>query len=271
MKVYIETNDVSSFTTLPSVPATGTQPYSRIEQTALRMKKQYFKTVPDYPILRGKNGKPYFAQTDSLFFSGSHTKNFLVTAMAKSNLAIDIEQYRSKHFQTIAAHAFTEYEQRQLARSKTIEKDFFLLWTIKEADIKLQGATVFTIKNAVRLDIKNKCAYCGEADTNSLSITNCIAGKGRLPMKKNSSSKDPRTLKGDIFAPEKRPQKWIPYKHTIFSFHLTKQSAQKVEHFIASMIITGQHPDISVNWHHSTVSDERIIIERIFAYPAQRI
>lgn len=234
MKVYIETDSVSSFAN--PQPATGTQPYSRIEQTALRMKQQYFKMLPDYPILRTKNGRPYFAHSTSLFFSGSHSKNFLITAMAEINLAVDIEQCRPKHFHHIAAHAFTEYEQKQLVQSKKLERDFFLLWTIKEAHIKLQGASVFDIKNAVRIDLEKRSAYCGAADETPSSA------KRMMP---NS----------------------LPYKHTICSFHLTKQTAHTSEHFIVSIIIAGQHTDFSFKWHNSTVPDECITIEQIFSYP----
>ena len=63
--------------------------------------------------------------------------------MADKNIAVDIEQCRPKHFQAIAEYAFMETEQQWLAQSKAIEKDFFLLWTIKEADIKLHGGSVF--------------------------------------------------------------------------------------------------------------------------------
>ncbi|MGI5101835.1 4'-phosphopantetheinyl transferase superfamily protein [Treponema vincentii] len=117
------------------------------------MKKLYFNTHPDYTILRTKNGRPYFAHTDALFFNGSHTKNYCITVMAEKNIAVDIEECRPKHFQAIAEYVFTETEQKRLAQSAAIEKDFFFLWTIKEADIKLRGGNIFSIKDAVSINL----------------------------------------------------------------------------------------------------------------------
>ena len=147
VKVYIEIEALSSFSD------SAVLQYSIIEQTALKMKKRYFNEHPDYTILRTKNGRPYFAHTETLFFSGSHTKNYCITVMAEKNIAVDIEQCRPKHFQAIAEYAFTATEQDQLAQSTAIEKDFFLLWTIKEADIKLHGGSVFSIKDAVHINL----------------------------------------------------------------------------------------------------------------------
>ena len=147
VKVYIEIEPLSSFSD------SAVLQYSIIEQTALKMKKRYFNEHPDYTILRTKNGRPYFAHTETLFFSGSHTKNYCITVMAEKNIAVDIEQCRPKHFQAIAEYAFTATEQDQLAQSTAIEKDFFLLWTIKEADIKLHDGSVFSIKDSVHINL----------------------------------------------------------------------------------------------------------------------
>ena len=147
MKVYIETKDLSSFSNFAVLP------YSRIEETAIEMQKRYFNNHPAYTILRTQNGKPYFAHTDTLFFSGSHTKKYCITVMAEKDIAVDIEQCRPKRFRSIAEYAFTATEQKQLVQSTAIEKDFFLLWTIKEADIKLHGGSVFSIKDAVHINL----------------------------------------------------------------------------------------------------------------------
>ena len=147
VKVYIEIEPLSSFSD------SAVLQYSIIEQTALKMKKRYFNEHPDYTILRTKNGRPYFAHTETLFFSGSHTKNYCITVMAEKNIAVDIEQCRPKHFQAIAEYAFTATEQDQLAQSTAIKKDFFLLWTIKEADIKLHDGSVFSIKDSVHINL----------------------------------------------------------------------------------------------------------------------
>lgn len=217
VKVYIEIEDLSSFRDF------APQPQSRIEKTALKMKKLYFSEHPDYTILRTKNGKPYFAHTDALFFNGSHTKHDCITVMAEKNIAVDIEQCRPKHFQAIAEYAFTETEQKRLAQSAAIEKDFFLSWTIKEADIKLRDGNIFAIKDAVSINLL-------EAPVAAVTA----------------------------------------YSHSIFSFYLTKVSAQQTSHLVASIIIAGLHRDIEFVWHHSIESHTHITVEPLFAYPVQR-
>ena len=216
MKVYIEIEDLSSFR--DSAP----QPQSRIEKTALKMKKLYFNTHPDYTIMRTKNGRPYFAHTDALFFNGSHTKNYCITVMAEKNIAVDIEECRPKHFQAIAEYAFTETEQKRLAQSAAIEKDFFFLWTIKEADIKLRDGNIFSIKDAVSINL----------------------------------------LEAPVVA--------TAYPHSIFSFYLTKISAQQTAHLVASIIIAGHDTDIEFVWNYVAEPYTRITVDPLFAYPVQR-
>ncbi|QSH96869.1 4'-phosphopantetheinyl transferase superfamily protein [Treponema medium] len=131
------------------------------------MKKRYFNEQPDYTILRTKNGRPFFAHTETLFFSGSHTKKYCITVMAEKNIAVDIEQCRPKHFQAIAEYAFTATEQDQLTQSTAIEKDFFLLWTIKEADIKLHDGSVFSIKDSVHINLPEGTAVKDTAADNT--------------------------------------------------------------------------------------------------------
>ena len=187
------------------------------------MKKLYFNTHPDYTILRTKNGRPYFAHTDALFFNGSHTKNYCITVMAEKNIAIDIEECRPKHFQAIAEYAFTETEQKRLAQSAAIEKDFFFLWTIKEADIKLRDGNIFSIKDAVSINL----------------------------------------LEAPVVAA-------IAYPHSIFSFYLTKISAQQTAHLVASIIIAGHDTDIEFVWNYIAEPYTRITVDPLFAYPVQR-
>ena len=217
VKVYIEIEPLSSFSD------SAVLQYSIIEQTALKMKKRYFNEHPDYTILRTKNGRPYFAHTETLFFSGSHTKNYCITVMAEKNIAVDIEQCRPKHFQAIAEYAFTATEQDQLAQSTAIEKDFFLLWTIKEADIKLRDGNIFSIKDAVSINLLEAPVVAATA-----------------------------------------------YPHSIFSFYLTKISAQQTAHLVASIIIAGHDTDIEFVWNYVAEPYTRITVDPLFAYPVQR-
>lgn len=249
VKVYIEIEPLSSFSD------SAVLQYSIIEQTALKMKKRYFNEHPDYTILRTKNGRPYFAHTKTLFFSGSHTKNYCITVMAEKNIAVDIEQCRPTHFQAIAEYAFTATEQDQLAQSTAIEKDFFLLWTIKEADIKLHGGSVFSIQDAVHLNLLEKTAASGSLHKHTTRCTPSIAGEA---------------LHSGTSPEEDTPADTRAYPHSIFSFYLTLASAKQPVHFVTSIIIAGQHTDVAFEWHESAAQHSLISVEQFFVYPARK-
>ena len=247
--MYIEIADLSSFRD------SAVLPYSRIEEAAIEMQKHYFNNHPAYTILRTQNGKPYFAHTDTLFFSGSHTKNYCITVMAEKDIAVDIEQCRPKRFQSIAEYAFTATEQKQLAQSTAIEKDFFLLWTIKEADIKLHGGSVFSIQDAVHLNLLEKTAVSGSLHKH---ITRC------------TPSIDSEALQSGATSGEDTPADNTAYPHSIFSFYLTKVSEEQTAHFVVSIIIAGQHTDVAFEWHESAAQHSLMSVEQLFVYPARK-
>ena len=117
--------------------------------------------------------------------------------MAEKALAVDMEQCRPKQFQHIAEYAFTETEQKWLTQSTDIQRDFFLLWTIKEADIKQHGGSIFSIRNAVRIHPPEGTAVSHAGESNTVHCT---------------ASADNAAL--------------TAYPHTIVSFYITALSLQ---------------------------------------------
>jgi len=161
--------------------------------------------------------------------------------MAEKALAVDMEQCRPKQFQHIAEYAFTETEQKWLTQSTDIQRDFFLLWTIKEADIKQHGGSIFSIRNAVRIHPPEGTTVSHAGESNTVHCT---------------ASADNAVL--------------TAYPHTIVSFYITAISPQQTVYFVASIIIAGDEPDIEFVWRYSTAPYTHITAERIFAYPSQR-
>ena len=161
--------------------------------------------------------------------------------MAEKALAVDMEQCRPKQFQHIAEYAFTETEQKWLTQSTDIQRDFFLLWTIKEADIKQHGGSIFSIRNAVRIHPPEGTAVSHAGESNTV---HCTASADNVVL--------------------------TAYPHTIVSFYITAISPQQTVYFVASIIIAGDEPDIEFVWRYSTAPHTRITAERIFAYPSQR-
>lgn len=138
-----------------------------IENIAKEMRKKYFGG--DTEILRTEMGKPYF-KDGKAHMSGSHSKDFTAVAVSDIEVGLDIEKVREKRFIEIAKYAFNAKEAGCLIASKNIAKDFFILWTLKEAYIKLHGRSVTSIKNTPFVDIENKKFDC-ESDFAVLTIS----------------------------------------------------------------------------------------------------
>ena len=173
--------------------------------------------------------------------------------MAEKDIAVDIEQCRPKRFRSIAEYAFTATEQKQLAQSTAIEKDFFLLWTIKEADIKLHGGSVFSIQDAVHLNLLEKTAVSGSLHKYTTRYTPSI----NVETLQSASEED-------------TPTDNTAYPHSIFSFYLTLASAEQTVHFVTSIIIAGQHTDVAFEWHESAALHSLMSVEQFFVYPARK-
>ncbi len=78
------------------------------------------------------HGKPYVANED-VYISVSHTGSDLVIAISTSEVGIDIEYMRSRHFDSIAKRMFADKE------IKTIT-DFYSEWTKYESKFKHGGS-----------------------------------------------------------------------------------------------------------------------------------
>ena len=69
------------------------------------------------------------------------------------NVGIDAEKIKKRDFFNIAKEYFYESEIKYLETTHKLEIDFFTIWTIKEAYIKMLGKTIFDIKNAPEVDL----------------------------------------------------------------------------------------------------------------------
>ena len=88
-------------------------------------------------FLKNENGKPYILN-NPLYFNLAHTKDAFVIAFSRAELGIDIEGER-KISEKIKAKYFTEKEKNE---------DDVLIWTKKEALVKLLGTGIKDISKA---------------------------------------------------------------------------------------------------------------------------
>ncbi len=107
-------------------------------------------------ILRNENGKPYLsnAQDIPLFFSVSHTKNFLFVAFSKRNIGIDAESTTRYIDYAPIVKKFPFNEQSEIQSTS----DFLQHWLAKESTIKWLGGSI--AKDLNRLTFyKNQVYY----------------------------------------------------------------------------------------------------------------
>ena len=105
-------------------------------------------------IEREENKKPYFKNENSLYFNGTHTSELFAAVMSNEyNVGIDAENIRERDYFSIAEEYFYKSEIEYLKNTHKLEIDFFTIWTIKEAYIKMLGKTIFDIKNSIEVNL----------------------------------------------------------------------------------------------------------------------
>ncbi|QIV95411.1 4'-phosphopantetheinyl transferase [Allofrancisella inopinata] len=86
------------------------------------------------------NNKPFLENSEGLKFSISHTSETVVIAVASNDIGIDVENIKRKRkFLNVAERYFNEREYQVLRESSNLNKDFYTLWTLKEAQVKRNG------------------------------------------------------------------------------------------------------------------------------------
>ena len=124
-----------------------------LENMFFNMAKKYYNKN-NLTIIKNVNGKPYFKNYDKLHFNGTHSKDLFVCVMSDNfNVGIDAEKIKKRNYLSIAKEYFFESEYRYLTNSLKLDIDFFTIWTIKEAYIKMLGKTIFDIKNSIKIDL----------------------------------------------------------------------------------------------------------------------
>jgi 4'-phosphopantetheinyl transferase len=83
------------------------------------------------------SNKPYLENYSDKHFSISHSGNKIIMVVSRADIGVDTEVIRPrKNILLVAERYFSEYEARVLGSSENIEKDFYKLWTLKEAEVK---------------------------------------------------------------------------------------------------------------------------------------
>lgn len=111
------------------------------------------KKEPDFTLLSYKeNGKPFFTKAPEIHFSISHCKEYWCVAICPEEVGIDCEIPRELS-KDLANRFLHENEAKWIKK----HKDFFYVWTAKEACVKLTGQGISnTLKG---FDVCSKVKY----------------------------------------------------------------------------------------------------------------
>lgn len=99
-------------------------------------------------------GKPGFARTEArrLSLGIAHSAGIVLCAVSSAPLGLDIEAVSSsRDLAAIADYAFREPERSAIAEARPSGGDvrlFFVLWTLKEAHLKLTGRGIAALEEA---------------------------------------------------------------------------------------------------------------------------
>ncbi|MBR1969751.1 MAG: hypothetical protein IKA17_05305 [Clostridia bacterium] len=108
-----------------------------IEESGAFIKKALNKAgYTDIEIKRTQNGKPY--TDENVFFSLSHTENFIICAVSDFEIGIDAEKMRCVEKRGIISKKFLKIE------NELSDKEFLELWTKHESKIKFYGKKLFS-------------------------------------------------------------------------------------------------------------------------------
>lgn len=150
---------------------------------------------PPLEILRYKNGKPYFKDSD-ISFSLSHSGDISVAALCdeKYNLiGVDVEKIADRaNIEELSQRFFSSDEKQKFIKLGKTQKAFFDIWTKKEAYAKMTGEGLASVLgDQAHHGSKNAESICYEFYNNSdiYSLSICCSSKiDNVVFYKNSSN-----------------------------------------------------------------------------------
>ncbi|WP_150467577.1 4'-phosphopantetheinyl transferase family protein [Francisella sp. SYW-9] len=120
---------------------------NKIDQAKLTNKQKIFSQFIRYfvlsekfsitdPLFAFEDGKPYLCNSD-IHFNISHTGSKVIIAISNEPVGVDVEQISgSRKVLRIAERYFKKDEFLALKKSNDLYRDFYTLWTLKEAQVK---------------------------------------------------------------------------------------------------------------------------------------
>lgn len=90
----------------------------------------------------GESGKPYLENYPELYFSLSHSEDYVVCAISDKEIGVDIQKEKDNPLERVVARFFSTKENiiyQNLSSNEEKRSWFYRTWSAKEAYIKLTG------------------------------------------------------------------------------------------------------------------------------------
>ena len=111
-------------------------------------------------IKKNSYGKPYI-QNNPLYYSISHSHDYVVCAFSKNKIGIDIEKIRDVDIQIMNQFATSNEKKYILKSKKQLFNRFFTIYTLKEAYFKMMGKNLNNMLN-IEFTINKNYISCSD-------------------------------------------------------------------------------------------------------------
>lgn len=105
------------------------------------LKKEF--GIEKYSLGYGDHGKPYLKDHPNIFFNLSHCSGLVVCGVSDAAIGVDCEFIRP-YSGSAAKKIFSDSEIKFVSESEDPDKNFFRIWTLKEALGKNFGTGIFS-------------------------------------------------------------------------------------------------------------------------------
>ncbi|MCL2592648.1 MAG: 4'-phosphopantetheinyl transferase superfamily protein [Defluviitaleaceae bacterium] len=159
--LYLSETEKQDFVKIASLNRQKQFLYSKVllKKIASKLLNIDFKELS---IAKDKNGKPFFADYNELYFSLTHSKNMIVLAFSDEVIGIDVEKNEIRNVK-IAKRFFSKAEQNYIYQNQDLANQRFLeIWTKKEAYIKYLGESVAYLNKFCVFDLKENLFFSEE-------------------------------------------------------------------------------------------------------------
>ena len=113
-------------------------------------------------------GKPYVSGFENYHISLSHCDGMILFASSSSPVGVDIEKPKA-NFERIAKRFFTEDESQKIKNAPSPADEFLLVWTRKEAFVKLTGEGLKRALDSFNVYDESLYSYCTETTASNIT------------------------------------------------------------------------------------------------------